>query len=138
MGAPYSGPLRAIGAQDFTTIEDGNIDNGELLPALTAYAQQFAQQTGLAVTLHTQDSLTPLPPATDSDLFRIAQEALSNCARHARAKNVTIRLAAESGRLMLMVADDGVGFDAESHGASGLGLITMRERTEVLGGSFSV
>jgi len=114
------------------------LDDGGLLPALTAYAQQFTQRTGIAVTLHTQDSPAPLTPAMESSLFRIAQEALTNCAKHAQAKNVTLRLAADRGHLMLTVADDGVGFDAESRGASGLGLITMRERAEFLGGTLTV
>jgi signal transduction histidine kinase len=114
------------------------LDDGGLLPALTAYAQQFTQRTGIAVTLHTQDAPGSLTPPMQSSLFRIAQEALTNCAKHAKARNVTIRLATDRGELVLAVADDGVGFDAASQSASGLGLLTMRERTEFLGGRFSV
>ena len=73
-----------------------------------------------------------------SSLFRIVQEALTNCAKHARARNVTIRLSSDSHRVSLMIADDGVGFDCEGQSTPGLGLLTMRERAEFAGGSFSL
>jgi signal transduction histidine kinase len=72
-------------------------------------------------------------------LYRIVQEALTNCAKHAKARNVTIRLSTGASHLVsLLIADDGVGFDVERQSTSGLGLLTMRERAEFLGGSFSV
>jgi signal transduction histidine kinase len=115
------------------------LDDGGLLPALAAYAQQFTQRTGVAVRLHTQDATGTLAPAMQSSLFRIVQEALTNCAKHAKARGVTIRLSADSSHLVaLTIADDGVGFDVERHGSAGLGLLTMRERAEFLGGTFSL
>jgi signal transduction histidine kinase len=115
------------------------LDDGGLLPALAAYAQQFTQRTGVVVRLHTQDATGTLTPAMQSSLFRIVQEALTNCAKHARAKSVTIRLSTDSSHLVaLTIADDGVGFDVERQSTPGLGLLTMRERAEFLGGTFSL
>ena len=115
------------------------LDDGGLPPALAAYAQQFTQRTGVVVRLHTQNATGALTPAMRSNLFRIVQEALTNCAKHAKARSVTIRLSTDSSHLLaLTIADDGVGFDVERHGAPGLGLVTMRERAEFLGGTFSL
>jgi signal transduction histidine kinase len=84
------------------------------------------------------------PPETEEALFRIAQEALSNVLKHAHAANVMIRLAQGDGTVRLSVRDDGVGFrphdlPARADGdAGGLGLSTMRERAQELGGSLEV
>jgi signal transduction histidine kinase len=115
------------------------LDDGGLLPALAGYAHQFEQRTGIVVHLHTEDATSVLSPAIQSGLFRIVQEALTNCAKHARARNVTIRLSTDAtAPVSLLIADDGIGFDAARQGTSGLGLLTMRERAEFLGGRFSL
>jgi PAS domain S-box-containing protein len=115
------------------------LDDGGLLPALAGYAQQFTQRTGIVVQLHTQDATSTLSPAVQSSLFRIVQEALTNCVKHAKAKNVTIRLSTDRSHLVsLMIADDGTGFDLERQSTAGLGLLTMRERAEFIGGRFSL
>jgi signal transduction histidine kinase len=115
------------------------LDDGGLLPALAGYAQQFTQRTGIVVRLHTQEATSTLAPAVQSSLFRIVQEALTNCVKHAGATTVTIRLATDStGLVSLTIADDGKGFDVASHSTPGLGLRTMRERAEFLGGRFSL
>ena len=81
-----------------------------------------------------------LPAASESELFRIAQEALNNALKHARADSIEISLDLAGGRARLAVRDDGVGFDPKSPAVRSkrLGLTSMRERTEGLGGSFSV
>lgn len=76
------------------------------------------------------------PPEVELACFRIAQEALTNVLRHARACTVTLRLAVDDGALSLEIQDDGHGFDPA--GAPGLGLVTMRERAHLLGGSLSI
>ena len=115
------------------------LDDAGLLPALTAYAQQFTQRTGIAVHLHTDRAIDPMSPAAQSSLFRIVQEALTNCVKHAKATHVTIELTTGGAQqVSLTVTDDGVGFDAESHGSRGLGLLTMRERAEFMGGRFAL
>lgn len=113
------------------------LDDGGLLPAVTGYAQQFMQRTGIVVHLQMQDATSALTPAVQSSLFRIVQEALTNCAKHAKARNVTIRLST-GHPVSLTIADDGVGFDFDRQSTTGVGLLTMRERAEFAGGSFSV
>lgn len=85
-------------------------------------------------------TIEPLPvrPSPDAELacFRIAQEALTNALRHARAQRVDLTLALRGGRLELDVRDDGRGFAADA--AAGLGLVTMRERAEQLGGELRI
>jgi signal transduction histidine kinase len=72
-------------------------------------------------------------------LFRIAQEALANVAKHARARNVRISLQREAGDAVLEVADDGRGFDAASRPGGGrLGMTTMRERAAAVGARLEV
>ena len=115
------------------------LDDGGLLPALSGYAQQFTQRTGVDVALDTAEATRTLAPAIQSSLFRIVQEALTNCAKHAKARHVTIRLATDRGpAILLTIADDGIGFDAEAQSTTGLGLLTMRERAEFLGGRLTI
>ena len=80
-------------------------------------------------------ALPALPPDVGTACYRIAQEALTNVARHARAKNVWVELRWGGREIQLDVRDDGAGFDA---GAGGLGLVGMRERAEMLGGRVEV
>ena len=114
------------------------LDDGGLRPALAAYAQQFAQRTGIRVHTDCDEAADALAPATQSSLFRIAQEALTNCAKHAKAQHVTIQLRTGGGAASLVIADDGVGFDPGRRSGSGLGLVTMRQRAEFLGGRFDL
>ncbi len=83
------------------------------------------------------------PPPTEIALFRIAQEALSNAARHAMATGISLQLAAADEAIHLTIEDNGKGFNvnsvhAKKGSARGLGLISMRERSENLGGSYEV
>jgi PAS domain S-box-containing protein len=133
--ADTTGGIREISSN----LRPAVLDDGGLLPALAAYTQQFAQRTGIAVHLHTDEATGTLAPGVQSSVFRIVQEALTNCVKHAKARHVTIRLSTGDGHLLtLAIADDGVGFDVESQSSRGLGLLTMRERAEFLGGRFSL
>jgi PAS domain S-box-containing protein len=115
------------------------LDDGGLRPALAAYARQFAQRTGLQVAVEIDETAVPRTKAVESSLFRIVQEALTNCVKHAKASHVTIGLCTDAAdRLALTIADDGVGFDAAAQVTTGLGLLTMRERAEFLGGRLVV
>jgi len=79
-------------------------------------------------------------PARDRELLRIAQEALNNAIRHARASRVTLRLHSENGTVLLEVADDGIGFDPQARGlrAAHLGLTSMEERAQRLGARLAI
>ena len=71
-------------------------------------------------------------------LYRIAQEAIHNAAKHARASNVQVRMGCSPKHVALDVSDDGIGFDPEGAFPGHLGLHSMRERTERLGGTLAV
>jgi len=123
-----------------TNLRPATLDYAGLIPALQDYAQQFGQRTGISVQLDTADFDLQLSPNVQSLLFRIAQEALTNCAKHAKARRIQVRLANCDTLLLMKISDDGVGFHPQQLGepgaAPGLGLITMRERAEFAGGRF--
>jgi len=81
--------------------------------------------------------LPQLPPSISLCLYRIVQEALHNVMKHSLANHVEVRLAADDGRVLLRIADDGVGFDL-SHNTEGLGLPSMRERARSVGGTIDI
>jgi signal transduction histidine kinase len=80
-----------------------------------------------------------LPASAEEELYRIAQEALNNALKHGAPASVTVRICADERGVVLEVSDDGRGFDLGSIGAEGgMGLVSMRERTEKLGGKLDV
>jgi PAS domain S-box-containing protein len=97
-----------------------------------AHARQFAHRHSLALRLATVPVAGLLPPDHELHIYRIVQEALANVAHHARARRVALRLTRQRQRLVLTVRDNGVGFAPERSRASGLGLVTMRERAELM------
>jgi signal transduction histidine kinase len=92
------------------------------------------RSAGLSVDVSTNGEPRPLPPAVDLSAYRILQEATTNVLKHARARHVNIRIAYRANDIVLFVRDDGVGKRAASTGASGHGLIGMRERVSLFGG----
>ena len=80
---------------------------------------------------------TRLVPETETAIYRTAQEAITNVARHARASRVQITLTESGGRVRLVVADDGDGID-DTRRPAGFGLVGMRERAELGGGNFEI
>ncbi len=118
------------------------LDCGGLLSVIQSYAQQFAKRTGLQVRVHCAHGEVRLAPDLELSLFRIVQEALTNCAKHADAGVIEVNLQLDSSRLVLSVTDDGIGFDldqvAQARPVAGLGLLNMRETAEFAGGKFRV
>ena len=96
--------------------------------------------TGLGFRVEAPEDLPPLPAAVEVACYRIAQEAITNVARHARATFCLVRFSLEPGKngLRLEVSDDGVGLPEAASRRSGVGLSSMRERAEELGGELSV
>ena len=88
----------------------------------------------------TVDGERRLPPDVEKGMLRIAQEALGNALRHSGAKRVNLTLAAHDSRVSLRVTDDGQGFDPEEAVTRSrrLGLTSMRERAEALGGTLAI
>jgi PAS domain S-box-containing protein len=103
---------------------------------LRAYVREFARRHDLDCRLSTASLGDPLGAEQELHLYRIVQEALTNVARHARAREVTVRLVRRGHTVVLGIRDDGVGFTpAETRG---LGLATMRERAEIMGATLSI
>lgn len=108
-----------------------------LTEGLRRYLAAWSRQQGVVATL-SADGVGELPPELQQALFRIAQEALANVARHSGARRVELRLERQDGRLRLLIRDDGHGFAPDAP-TPGLGLRSMRERAEALpGGSLRV
>jgi PAS domain S-box-containing protein len=121
------------------------LDDLGLVTALHWYVDRYAKRTGLAaqVIVGLKDPNERFSRELETACFRIAQEALTNVVRHARAKGVTLRLIKEDGCLSLSVKDDGAGFDPESlqrraPRAATLGLLGMQERAHAAGGAVEV
>jgi len=117
-------------------------DDLPFFPALGRYLAQFSRQYDLPVTLHVPTHLEAegLEPATELQMMRIIQEALSNIRKHARARTVQVEFLDSRSQLQLVICDDGLGFDPDvlKSRAGGFGLQAMRERAEEIGGSFLV
>ena len=108
-----------------------------LVSALKALQRDMSARSGISISL-VQDTLPSLSPEITLCLFRVAQEALQNAAKHSRAREIAVQLRNTAHGVTLTVADDGVGFDVESAWKKGLGLISMAERLESIGGKLSV
>ncbi|MCL4508325.1 MAG: HAMP domain-containing protein [Chloroflexi bacterium] len=118
------------------------LDDLGLVAALRAFARQWLEENGVSVTI-TADVPRRLPAAVETAVFRIVQEALTNCAKHAHAQHVDVTLHVQHHSVRVTVKDDGQGFDADQvradalHG-SHVGLLGMRERAELLGGHLKI
>lgn len=108
------------------------LDELGLAGAMRSLAAQYTSADGLRVVIDAPESLPPLPAAVEVAAYRIAQEALTNVARHARARTCMIRLTLAED-LRLEIKDDGIGLPAQPH--AGVGLRSMRERAAELGGT---
>ena len=116
------------------------LDDYGLLPALQTLAEKFSKRFGLPVSV--DGKVVPrLSKTIEAAMYRVAQEALNNVARHAKASRVNIRLWRAPGEFHCCIRDDGVGFDpvAVAKGSRNtLGLLGMRERLNVLGGTLRI
>jgi signal transduction histidine kinase len=116
------------------------LDNLGLVPTLQWYFQRYTNRTGVAVTFKHNVVEQRFPTEKETAAFRIIQEALTNVARHAGRKEVTVRLWVNAYALHVQVEDQGTGFDVAAKLASGTssGLTGMRERATLLGGNVTV
>ncbi|MGH3646445.1 MAG: sensor histidine kinase [Micromonosporaceae bacterium] len=121
----------------------GQLDDGELPEALAQLVTRLSEETGIRGDTVLTGSVRPLGPRTQTALLRVGQEALSNARRHANASRVSVTLSYMEDVVALDVQDDGTGFDARRTGlnggtATGVGMRSMRERVEELGGALVV
>lgn len=111
------------------------LDDIGLVPALRWQAREVSRRTGVRVDIATGPLPDELPDEHKTCIYRVVQEALHNCARHADAHVCRITLGYENGELLLAVQDDGRGFDRTERG---LGLLGIQERAERLHGRFEI
>jgi signal transduction histidine kinase len=114
------------------------LDDFGLVPALERLAETFAEQTGLEV--HVQAALgdSRLTSEVETALYRIVQEALTNVIKHANARTLSVVLTRKADGVVVVIEDDGQGFDPGADRDKGLGLLGMQERIALVGGRLSV
>jgi signal transduction histidine kinase len=129
--------------QMIADLRPSQLDDLGLVATLQSYLQQFETRYGIHTSLAFAGNRTQrLPAEYEIVLFRIAQEALTNVARHAKASRVTVRLSLSSSQLRMTIEDDGQGFDVaqaalareREHSPQGWGLLGIQERASSVGG----
>lgn len=113
------------------------MDGEDFSEILKGYGMEWSHRSGIRLNVHVEGSDENLPPITRETLYRIAQEALANVARHSSASRVEMSIEYGKDMVTLVIKDDGRGFDTSAQ-HSGLGLHSMQERAESLDGRFSV
>jgi signal transduction histidine kinase len=107
-------------------------------PALEWQTREYSRRYKTPIQLDVAGDLRDLPDPHRTYLYRIVQEGLTNCARHAQAKNIRVSLTDANGQLAVTVEDDGVGFDQHGGVAYGLGLLGITERVRELCGKIAI
>ncbi|MBK9167583.1 MAG: sensor histidine kinase [Bryobacterales bacterium] len=114
------------------------LDDLGLAPAIQWQAREFSRRTGIPVNVEIEGNLEDLPETHRTCVYRVVQEALTNCTRHAEARHIDVVLCGQRDRLHLAIRDDGVGLPSGTTRRRGLGLIGIEERVSQLGGLFAV
>ncbi|TDU63092.1 signal transduction histidine kinase [Prosthecobacter fusiformis] len=118
------------------------LDDLGLIPALQSSMKGFMERTGIRVELTTFAGVEQLSSVTRTMLYRVAQEALANIARHSKASRATVIIRKARHSIQMEIHDNGQGFKVEgavfARSSKGLGLLGMRERVEMVGGTFCV
>lgn len=113
------------------------LDDFGLEKALEWYVEQFGRQHGITTHFQVAGPIGVVPPESTIHIYRIVQEALTNVSKHAGAQEAWVRLAQHDGRLALEIEDRGKGLP-DGGNTRGIGLVSMRERAELMGGSFAL
>ncbi|ALA60287.1 PAS domain-containing sensor histidine kinase [Nitrospira moscoviensis] len=148
--APQAKTLRRIAAEAVDEVRriarglrPSVLDDLGLAEAVRQYAREYRRAHGIAADVHV-DGLAAdrLPSAVETTLYRIIQEALTNAARHAAARTVSVVLHGTAGQVKAVIEDDGCGFDVDGGGAPcrppGLGIQSMHERAALLNGTVAI
>ena len=114
------------------------LDDFGLVPAVERLASNLSEQSDLVVDLEARLGDRRLPPEAETALYRIVQEGLTNVVKHAAAHRVSITLVRKEAAAVVVIEDDGQGFDPEAVRAGALGFTGMRERVELVGGRLTV
>jgi signal transduction histidine kinase len=105
---------------------------------LEGLAENISERFAVNCIFHGEESIPVHDPAVTTQLYRIAQEAATNAAKHAAAEQVDIRVTVKDSELTLAIADDGVGFPDNPLNSKGLGLRLMRHGAALIGGTFNI
>jgi signal transduction histidine kinase len=120
-------------------LHQGALEHVGLPDALRERCEQISHESDIQIKLEVADGWTEVADDIKLCLYRVAQEALHNIAKHAHAKMGRIAIAHQNGRVVMRISDNGVGFATHGPtGQQGIGLLSMRERVRMLGGSFEV
>jgi len=137
--------LRRLNADAMRTIRDlamglrpSMLDDIGLEPALQWQGRQFSRHTGVPCSVQVRGPLDDITDAQRTCIYRVVQEALTNCARHANARTVLVSVAAQDDGIAVTVRDDGIGFSSNATIREGLGLLGMRERVQALEGDVTI
>lgn len=114
------------------------LDDLGLTPALGWQVREFGKTNGVNAKADIDPAVDALPDSYRTCIYRIVQEALTNCARHARAENVTVTVTSSGKQVTTSIVDDGAGFDPGSQARRGLGLLGIEERVRELNGQLKV
>jgi signal transduction histidine kinase len=114
------------------------LDDFGLVPALERLAGTFEERSGIRTAVESSLSDERLPPEAETALYRVVQEALTNVVKHAGAETVSIVVARRGPGVSAVIEDDGRGFDAAEVRDDALGIVGMRERLALLGGTLAV
>ena len=151
--SPVAGALASARALALRTLDEVHrlifdlrpalLDDLGLAAALRWLVARHLEPAGVAVRLEAAPMAARLAPESETAVFRAVQEALTNIARHAHATSVLVQIGQEAGELVIEIEDDGCGFDPRSvddlaPSGRGLGLLGLRERMELLGGSAQI
>lgn len=114
------------------------LDELGLQAALEWQGREFSRHTGVPASVDVIGELDDLADAQRTCIYRVVQEAFTNCARHAKAKNVAVSIRAEKDSIIVIVQDDGVGFKSSAPTRGGIGLLGIKERVQALDGKMSI
>jgi PAS domain S-box-containing protein len=114
------------------------LDDLGLVAAMEWHLEEFEKRSGISKELYIPDTEIILPDSLKIGIFRIFQESLTNVARHAEATKVIVSLIQNDKELVLTIKDNGKGFDEKEGDKKTLGLLGMKERTQMMGGEYSI
>lgn len=114
------------------------LDDLGLQPALQWQGREFSRHTGVPAVVEVSGALDDLSDTQRTCIYRVVQEALTNCARHANAKNVLVTVEESADLVHMVVKDDGIGFESGNRSRRGLGLIGIEERVHALQGKVTI
>jgi len=120
-----------------TALRAGATSGKPLAQALAAFIREMTSESGIRVSFETRGTCA-LDPVAEDELFRIAQQALTNVRQHAQARTASVTLECTKRKAQLTIEDDGIGFDVRRIPAERHGIIGMRERARAAGGTLRI